>query len=145
MAIRSVTPAHANRVDREMNRLLSAFFHELPGTMPANRSVAINVWEENDLWHVEAELPGVAPEQLDVSVINDELTISVERPEAAAEENAHYFRRERPRGSVSRTIQLPAGIDSHRVKVSLAHGVLTVCLPKPEAARRRKIQVNTAS
>jgi HSP20 family protein len=88
-------------------------------------------------------LPGVATDHLDISVVNDELTISVDRPEMGGEGVAH-FRRERACGHVSRTIQLPTAVDADRVEAALVNGVLTVTLPKSEAARRRNIQVNAS-
>lgn len=141
MVFRCTNPVHTNRIDREMNRLFSTFFAEPRQPSTTSRPAAVNVWETEEAWLLEAELPGVAPENLDVSVLNDELTITVRRPEVE-EDGATYFRRERPRGDSSRTIQLPSAIDAEGVKADLKHGVLTLTLPKSEAARRRKIQVN---
>lgn len=141
MVFRCANPAHTNRIDREMNRLFSTFFGEPRQASTPSRPAAVNVWETDEAWHLEAELPGVTPEHLDISVLNDELTISVRRPEVK-EDGATYFRRERPRGDFSRTVQLPTAIDAEGVEASLKHGVLTLTLPKSEAARRRKIQVN---
>ena len=144
MVFQCSNPVHSNRIDREMNRLLSTFFGETPRRSTGSRSIAVNVWEQDDAWLLEAELPGVAPENLEISVVNDELTISAVHPERS-DEDVTWSRRERAGGSFSRTIQLPAAIDSERVEASLVHGVLTVTLPKAEAARRRKIQVNTGA
>jgi HSP20 family protein len=140
MVFRCVNPTHTNRIEQEMNRLLSTFFGETPSTRSAgSRSAAANVWEKDDGWLIEMELPGVAPEHLDISVMGDELSISAERPETE-EEGVTYYRHERPR-SFSRTLQLPTAVDAERVEAALVHGVLTVTLPKSEAARRRKIEV----
>lgn len=141
MVFQCANPVHANRIDREMNRLFSTFFGE-PRPSSAGRPAAVNIWESDEAWLLEAELPGVAADQVDVSVLNDELTIAVKRPEVE-QEGATYFRRERPRGEFSRTIQLPTAVDADRVEADLKQGVLTLTLPKSEAARRRKIQVNT--
>ena len=144
MVFRCMNPVHSNRIDREMNRLLSTFIGEIPERSVGSRSAAVNVWEKDDAWMLETELPGVKPDQLEISVINDELSISVEHPEPE-EEGVTYFRRERPRGSVSRTIQLPSAVDPDKVEAALVHGVLTVTLPKSEASRRRKVQVKAGN
>ncbi len=141
MAYRCMNPVHTNRIDREMSRLLSTFFGESAQRSTGSPSVAVNVWEKDDAWVLEAEMPGVAPDQLEISVVDDELTISVERPDAEVKD-ATYFRHERVRGSFSRTIQLPTAVDAERVEAALVHGVLTIALPKSEAARRHTIQVN---
>ncbi len=141
MVFRCMNPTQTNRIDREMNRLLSTFFGEAPDRSADRRSFAVNAWEDGDAWLVEAELPGVEAGQLEISVVNDELTVSVERDETDTE-GVTYYRRERHRGPLSRTVQLPAAVDVERVEATLAHGILTVTLPKSEAARRRKIQVN---
>jgi HSP20 family protein len=141
MVFRCTNPVHNNRIDQEMNRLFSTFFGEPRQASTASRPAAVNVWETDEAWLLESELPGVAPEHLDVSVLNDEVTISVQRPEVQ-EEDATQFRRERPRGDFSRTIQLPTAIDADGVEADLKHGVLMLTLPKSAAARRRKIQVN---
>jgi HSP20 family protein len=141
MVFQCTDPAYVNRIDREMNRLLSSFFGNAPeARQRPSGSAAVNLWEKDDAWMVEIELPGVAAEDVDLSVVDDELTISVERPELDTE-GATYFRRERPRGSYARTLQLPAAVDAENVEAALTHGVLTVTLPKADAARRRKIQV----
>ncbi|NLS92920.1 MAG: Hsp20/alpha crystallin family protein [Planctomycetaceae bacterium] len=141
MVFQCLNPVRSNRIDREMNRLLSSFFGETPQRSSGRRSMAVNVWEKDDAWLVEAELPGVKPENLEISVIDDELAISVE-PRGSEEEDATYYRRERRRGAVSRTIQLPTAVDAERVEATLVLGVLTVTLPKSETARRHRIQVH---
>ena len=141
MVFRCTNPVHTNRVDRELNRLFSSFFGEPRQSSAHGRLVAVNVWENDDVWLLEAELPGVAPDQLDISVLNDELTISIEHPESQVD-GATYYRRERPRGKSSRTLQLPSAIDASGVKADLKRGILTLTLPKSEATRRRRIEVN---
>ncbi len=144
MVFQCMNPAHTNRIDREMNRLVATLFGETPQHSTGSRPFAVNIWENDEAWLLEAELPGVTPAQLDLSVIGDELTISVEAPETD-EQDVTYFRRERPRGGRSRTVQLSAAIDAKRVEAALAHGVLSVTLPKSEAAQRRKIKVNAGN
>ena len=142
MVFQCMNPARTNRIDREMNRLLSTFFGEAPAPTRSAQQAAVNVWEKEEAWVVEMEVPGVVSEQLDVSVVGNELTISGERTKEGPGK-ATYLRRERPQAKFSRTLELPAAIDGEKVEASLVHGVLTVTLPKADAVRRRKIQVNT--
>lgn len=142
MVFQCMNPVRTNRIDRDMNRLLSSFFGEPPAPARSAKQAAVNVWEEEEAWVVEMELPGVAPEQLDVSVVGNELAISAERTKGGPD-GATYLRRERPRTKFSRVLELPAAIDGEKVQARLLHGVLTVTLPKADAVRRRKIEVNT--
>ena len=103
---------------------------------------ALNIWEEGDCFHVEAELPGVAQEELEVFTIGDELTIRGRRQ--PKENDVTYHRRERGMGDFERVVRLPADVDAEKVEAHLASGVLTLRLPKAEAARPRKIKVNGA-
>ncbi len=141
MVFQCMNPARTNRIDREMNRLLSSFFGEAPAPARSAQQAAVNVWEREEAWGVEMELPGVAPEQLDVSVVGSELTISAEGTKGGPDE-ATYLRRERRQAKFSRVLELPAAIDGEKVEARLVHGVLTVTLPKADAVRRRKIEVN---
>ncbi len=103
---------------------------------------AVNVWENNDNLFVEAEVPGVKPEQLDVTVVGDELTIKGERPEELQGDPA-FHRRERGQGSFTRIIRLSSEVNADNVQASLNDGVLLLTLPKVEAAKPRKIQVKS--
>jgi HSP20 family protein len=125
----------------EMDRLLGSFMG--PAFDGMRGQPAVNVWDDGDVLMAEMELPGVKAEQIDVSVERDQLTIKVERPEVA-EEDITYHRRERPTGSFSRVLTLPCEINSEGVEADLKNGVLTLRLPKAEAAKPRKINVTSA-
>lgn len=142
-------PVH--RFEREMNQLLSTFF---PGSarsclagarrdVPARNVPAVNAWEDDEAVHIELEAPGVKPEQVDVSVHGEELSIKIDRP-AIEREGVTYHRRERGSGPFARVLRLPVEIDAEGVEANLVHGVLTVRLPKVAAEGPRKIQVSTS-
>jgi HSP20 family protein len=102
---------------------------------------ALNVWEEADAFHVEAEVPGLTKDQLHIEVTHrDCLTLSAQR--AACDGDCRWHRRERGQGSFQRTIKLPAPVDAGKVSADLKDGVLTLTLPKAEEARPRRIAVN---
>ena len=100
----------------------------------------LNVWEEGDLLRIEAEIPGVKIEDIEVSFDNGELTLKGEK-KFDAKENAPLHRRERLYGSFARTLMLPWEVVADKVSAELKDGVLTVTLPKAEAAKPRKVAV----
>jgi HSP20 family protein len=101
---------------------------------------ALNVYEDNVNVYAEAELPGLKLEDLDVSIIGNELTIKGKR-QINVGEGVTPLRRERLVGEFERTIELPIDIEVEQVEASLANGVLLITLPKARAAQPRKIQV----
>jgi len=131
-----------SRLHQEVNRLFNLF---APGTDPFLSRVypAVNLTEEGNNLYVRAELPGVNPESLDISVVEGKLMISGERKIEAEDEKAGYHRREREAGFFRRTIVLPLRVDSGKVSASIKNGILTVTLPKLEEAIPRKIAVKT--
>ena len=98
MVFRCTNPAHTNRIDREMDRLFSTFFSQPGQPATASRPAAFNVWEDDEAWLLEAELPGVSPDHLEVSVVNNELTVSVKRPESQSGDLAYSSARATSRG-----------------------------------------------
>ncbi|NPV87103.1 MAG: Hsp20/alpha crystallin family protein [Anaerolineae bacterium] len=130
------------RLQREMNRLFNAFS---PGWMrPAPCFPAVNVWANEEGQVVTAELPGVKMDDLDISVVNDTLTISGKRETAEPAGNGKYHRQERECGSFSRTISLPYPVDADKVEAVMEEGVLRITLPRAEADKPRKITVKSA-
>jgi HSP20 family protein len=104
---------------------------------------SVNLWEDNDNVYAECELPGVRSEDLDVSVIGNELTIKGRRADSS-ESQATYHRRERGVGMFSRTLKLPSEIAVDQVQANLREGVLLVSMPKAESAKPRKVQVQVS-
>jgi HSP20 family protein len=88
-------------------------------------------------------IPGVDATQLDVAVVNRTLTVSGMR-RSAQEEGVSYHRRERPEGPFSRSVTLPAEFEGARVEARYVDGVLTLTLPKPQAAKPRRVTVQTS-
>jgi HSP20 family protein len=105
---------------------------------------ALNIWSNEDELIVTAEVPGINPEDLDISVVGDNLTLKGERRSEELEEGARYHRQERGYGSFSRTVQLPFPVDIEKVNAKFTNGVLEIGLPRAEADKPRKIAVKTA-
>ena len=103
--------------------------------------VALDVVETGDEWQVHAELPGVAAEDVDVSVTGNVLTIRGEKKAESRAEGESTRRSERRFGKFVRALEFPSDLDSQKVEARAKNGVLTIRLPKAEAARPKTIQV----
>jgi HSP20 family protein len=104
----------------------------------------MNVTEDKDNFYVRAELPGLKPDELDISVTGDTLSLSGERQIPVEDENAKYHRREREAGKFSRIITLPSQVDTGKVNARCEDGILTVVLPKAEAAKPKQITIKAS-
>jgi HSP20 family protein len=125
---------------RELNETLGNFLDETSRQFGFNAYPAVNVWEETDAFHVEAELPGLKQEDLQIVVSHrTQVTIAGEHKPAAGESGWH--RRERPVGKFERVLTFPAPLDADKVVAKLENGVLHLTLPKAEEARPRRIPV----
>jgi HSP20 family protein len=135
----------------EIERLMGTFlggpeaggFASFTPRAVANAFPPVNVWEDENAVHIESELPGFTMENLDISAHGDELTIAGSREETLPE-NVTVLRSERASyGSTSfkRTLRIGVPFDSDKVEATLRHGVLSILLPKAEAAKPRKIQI----
>ncbi len=134
-----------NGLRREMTRLFDDFCGQAGVFDPFGLSdrgafPSLNVWEEDDKLVVEAEVPGLKMDDLEILVSGNELTVRGQR-EAADQEGVCYHRRERGVGAFSRAVRLPVDIEAGKVEAQLSNGVLTIVLPKAEAARPRKVEV----
>jgi HSP20 family protein len=110
-----------------------------PGVFPLT-----NVTEDDHNYYVRAELPGMAAEDIDISVTGDSVSISGERKIPEEKKGTRYHRREREAGKFSRMIGLPGEIDTKKVEASCVDGLLTIVIPKAAAAKPRQITVKSA-
>ncbi|MDA7977467.1 MAG: Hsp20/alpha crystallin family protein [Pirellulales bacterium] len=102
---------------------------------------ALNVWETGDALFIEAELPGLSQDDLELEIVGGELTIKGHRPDIK-QQGESYHRQERGTGSFVRRLRLPVDVDTAKIEARLENGVLEIRLPKAEAAKPRKITVN---
>lgn len=144
MLLGRISPlASFGQVGREMERLFNDFWPEVDVSVMRSRAFPpLNVWEDGEVFFVEAELPGMKMENIDVEVLGNEVTLKGRR-EKPAQDNVTYHRHERGHGEFTRLLTLPADIEVNKVEASLRDGVLTIKLPKAEAAKARKIQVKS--
>jgi HSP20 family protein len=132
------------RMRREMDRLWESFFEE----RPRRKIEELGEWgpsldlseTKNDLI-VRAEVPGIDPKGIDISLSNDVLTIKGEKKQEKeeAEENYHFI--ERSYGAFSRSIRLPREVQSDKINASYKNGLLKVTLPKSEEAKKKEIKI----
>jgi HSP20 family protein len=113
----------------------------LRGPISAGVFPLINLTEDQNNYRVRAELPGMKAEELDIQVLGRNLTISGERKIQSEAKDAKYHRRERESGKFSRILALPGDINADKVQAQLVNGVLTVTIPKSEAAKPKQIAV----
>src|SRR4051794_18904240 len=105
----------------------------------------INLYDSGESYTLTSQLPGVGPDEVDLSITGETLTIRGDRKRAEGVSEESYRRQERQFGRWTRTITLPDRVDSAKVSASFANGVLTVTLPKAEEARPRQISVTPAA
>jgi len=103
---------------------------------------AVDVSETEEAVKVNAELPGMAPEDVEVHVENNYLVLRGEKKAQREEKKENAVHRECSYGSFSRSIPLPAEIQSDKVTATFKNGVLTVTLPKSEKAQTRRISID---
>jgi HSP20 family protein len=130
------------RLQREMNRLFASAANAEDACAPTYP--AMNVWTSQDQAIITAELPGVDPNDIDISVTGDALTVSGTRHADELPEDAVYHRRERGCGKFTRSFQLPFPVESSKVEAAFDSGVLQIALPRLEADKPRKIAIKAA-
>lgn len=127
----------------EMDRMFGSVGQPLGlRSVPRGTFPAVNVYSRGDEAVLVAEVPGVEPDDLEVSVENDTVTLKGKRTEPGAEQDRCY-RRERPQGEFLRTVTLPAAVNPETVRAEYKNGVLKVRMEKAEQARAKKIQIQS--
>jgi len=130
-----------------MDRLLEDAFvspRALMERMGGEAAPALDVYEEGDSYVVEARLPGMKPEDVDVSVEQGVLTISGESKAEQERQERTYLVREQRMSRFSRSIRLPMAVDSDACEATYEDGVLRLTLPKSEQARARRVPIKAA-
>jgi len=129
-------------LQENMNR---AFRGERQGSgRSGERYPLLNVWASDDGLMVEADMPGVDPAEVDVSVMGDQLTITGKVNPTPHAENVVVHRQERPHGEFSRSLKLPFRVENDKVSAQFKNGILRIQLPRSEEEKPRKITVQAA-
>ncbi len=131
-----------NRLQEEMNRVFSRY--NSPQARSTSAYPPVNGWVNGDAVVLTAEVPGVRPEDLDISVMGRTLTLQGVRPPEQLPEGARLHRQERSHGRFSRALQLPYEVEADQVEAVFRNGVLTIRLPRAEADKPKKVRIKTA-
>ena len=132
-----------DRFRREMGKLIDAFNVGRRSDQVAGVFPALNVSDDEDNLYVRAELPGVAPEDIEITTKESNLILEGERKTTAEGEKVPYHRREREAGTFRRIISLPTRVDADKITAVCKNGVLTVTLPKAAETKPRQIEVES--
>lgn len=108
---------------------------------------ALDVAERGDAYVIHAELPGVSPDQVDVRFEQNVLTVRGTKPasfDVTTDGEVRVFAAERVHGTFERSVRLPEFVDAEKIDASFTNGLLTVTIPKAQAAQPRKITIRGA-
>ena len=133
MALRNTMERLMEDVERPLWRAESSEFLRL----------AVDVSETDDSFIVKASLPGINPEDLDISMTDNVLTIKGEIKMEEEKEGEKYHIRERRYGRFMRSLTFPVPVDADKIEATYENGVLTLVLPKAEEAKPKKIEIKT--
>jgi HSP20 family protein len=107
-------------------------------------NLALDVAEKGDVFTVKASLPGIKPEDLNVTLEDNVLTVQGEIKEDETIEEETYHLRERRYGSFSRSLRFPVPVNANEIEAAYENGVLTLTVPKAEEVKPKRIEVKTA-
>lgn len=131
-----------NSLRGEMNRLFENNLGQVSQDLFGAWTPALDLVQDDNEFQLIVELPGVKKEDIDLSLLDNILTVSGKRENGTERKEAEPNRGERVFGKFRRTIQLPTAVDTSKVVAQYQDGVLTVTLPKAEEAKPKKIAVN---
>jgi len=132
----------------EMNRLFDRAFEDGPLTQwqpSTSWGLAVDVVENDDAFIVTASVPGMNPDDLDITISDNVLTIKGESTVDETVEEEKYHIRERRYGSFGRSISLPVTVNADGVDADYENGVLTLTIPKAEEVKPRRIAIKAHS
>ena len=128
---------------------LRAHFDRMRGELGDGREgawiPAIDVVREDDHLVLRADLPGIKPEEVNIEVEDDILTVSGEHRESNEEKDKNYVRRERRYGSFHRSMALPTGVDPKKIKAKTHDGVVEVTIPLPKEPEKKKVEIKASA
>jgi HSP20 family protein len=144
MAMRALLPEGGMTTFRkEMDRFLDQFWSGDTMERIGAWTPDIDVTETKDTLTIKAEVPGIEPKDLQLTLEGGILTLRGEKRQETEQKDEHFFRSERHYGSFVRSIRLPVNVDSSKVSAAFKHGVLTVVMPKTAEAKGKAIPIAT--
>jgi HSP20 family protein len=129
----------------EMDRLFDMIWEgELPERAMGEWTPVLDFSETKDSFLMKMEVPGIDPKDIKISLQDHVLTISGERKKEEEEKDERFYRLERSYGAFTRSIRLPMPVDERKVNAVFKNGVLTISIPKAEAAKGVFVPIKTA-
>ena len=126
----------------EMDRLFGSVGRPLGlRSVPRGTFPAINVYDQDGAIILTAEIPGIKPEDLELSVVQDSVTLKGQRKDPDYPEGTRMYRKERLAGEFMRTVTLPVPVNPDTVKAEYKNGILTVHMEKAAEAKAKKIKI----
>ncbi len=142
--MRALTPWNGlSAIRKEMDRVLDTFGgNELPELVTLGEWIPrLEIKEIKDNLLVKAELPGIDPKDLQVTLADQTLTLKGEKKYESEQLDEHVYKAERSFGTFIRTVQLPFAVDEHKIQATFKNGLLTVTLPKAVVGKGAAIPV----
>ena len=133
-----------NLLHREVSRFFDDWAHDWGGSEPSSGtwSLRMDVAETDDAITVKADIPGVDPKAVDITVDDGVLSLKGERTSETEDHGENYHRSERFHGTFSRSVKLPSTVDLENILAEAKDGVLTITLAKKAEAKPRQVEVN---
>lgn len=133
------------RLNADVDQLLSRFNGDREGDWPSMLlSPPLDLTETEDRLQLRMDLPGVDPKEIDIQVKGNHVTITGERKEEQEEKGETFHRIERRSGRFSRSIMLPCSVNEAQTSADYHDGVLTISIPKSEAAKAQRVAVKAS-
>jgi len=132
-------------LQQEMDRLFDGFSRSFTGLSSRVLMPSMDLAETDKEIELTAELPGMEEKDVQLNVVDNQLTIRGEKKNRREEKEKDYHLVERSYGSFVRTVELPPGVNLDSIKAEMSKGVLKVTIPKPAPAQAKKIEVKTAA
>jgi HSP20 family protein len=137
-------PFEFDRIREEMDRLWDSFLEGRPVRRSEDGrewSPSVDISETKNDLVIKAELPGLDPKDIDISMNNGYLTIKGEKKHEKEEKGENYHLIERSYGAFTRSVQLPREVQSDKITASFKNGILRITLPKSEEAKKKEIKI----
>lgn len=130
-------------MDRMFDRFMDESFFEMPSLWQQGdgNHLALDLIEQDEQYVVKASVPGINPEDIEITLNDGLLTIKGETTEEHETKEENYHLRERHFGSFARRVTLPSNIDAEKIEATNENGVLTLTLPKAESVKPKRIEV----
>ena len=128
---------HAVNPFEEMEKM----FEDFGPHFPKGFTPALDIYQDKNSVIVETAIPGVDPEQINISIENDVLTIEGKSEQKSEVEEKEYYRKEVRHGSFHRAVSLPAAVEGDNAKADYEDGILKITIPKAERAKPKTIKI----